>query len=310
MSAKVCVVGSANTDMVLRLPRIPKPGETVPGGQFATVAGGKGANQAVAAARAGGRVTFIARVGADAFGRQAVQNFMSDGIDVSAVSADGEKASGVALIFVGENGENAIGVASGANASLTPQIILSHRDKIEGSDIVLLQLESPLESVIQAVELASRRKIPVVLNPAPALTLPRELIARLTVITPNESEAELLTGVAVTDDGSAAKAASILLGLGAANVIITMGRHGAFLANAYVSKRIPAVDAGKVVDTTAAGDVFNGALAVALAEGKDMHTAVHFANAAAALSVTKPGAQPSAPKRDAIERLLAGLDRP
>lgn len=300
---KVVVIGSSNTDMIIQVPRIPRPGETILGGRFSSAAGGKGANQAVAAARAGGDVTFIACLGRDSIGAQAITGFEKDGIDVRRISRDAESPSGVALIFVGENGENSIAVAGGANMSLTPEKIISDKDVIQSADILVMQLESPLESVEAAASLASEKQVPVILNPAPALPLSDELLAKITVLTPNESEAELLTGVIVTDTESARKTAACLRKRGVDKVIITMGSKGAFVSLAAGEAMIPGFQV-ESVDTTGAGDVFNGALSVTLAEGKSMEEAVRFANAAAALSVTKLGAQPSAPIRPDIEKML------
>ena len=300
---KVVVIGSSNTDMVIQVPRIPRPGETILGGRFSSAAGGKGANQAVAAARAGGDVTFIACLGRDSIGAQAITGFEKDGIDVRRISRDAESPSGVALIFVGENGENSIAVAGGANMSLTPEKIMRNRDVIQSADILVMQLESPLESVEAAASLAFEKQVPVILNPAPALPLSDELLAKITVLTPNESEAELLTGVVVTGIESAREAAAHLRERGVDRVIITMGAKGAFVSLAGREAMVPGFQV-KPVDTTGAGDVFNGALSVSLAEGQTLEEAVRFANAAAALSVTKLGAQPSAPKRPDIEKML------
>jgi ribokinase len=301
---RVLVIGSSNTDMILRVARIPKPGETLLGGEFAMCAGGKGANQAVGAARAGGAVTFIGRVGQDMFGEQALASLAADGINVEYVVRDRVRPSGVALIFVGNGGQNSIAVASGANARLSPADVRKASRAIRDASVVVLQLETPLETVQAAVELAARAGARVILNPAPAQPLPASLLKRVYVLTPNESEAEILTGVTVNNETGAAKAADKLRAKGAQNVIVTLGARGAFLAGENVRGRIPAYQA-KAVDATAAGDVFNGALGVALAEGKSLLDAARFANAAAAISVTRPGAQPSAPRRAEIERVLA-----
>ncbi|MDZ7376465.1 MAG: ribokinase [candidate division KSB1 bacterium] len=301
---KIVVVGSSNTDMIVKVPRIPKPGETILGGKFSTAAGGKGANQAVATARAGGEVTFIARVGDDMFGQQALRGFEADGINTRFVKTDPVEPSGVALIFVDESGENSIAVASGANARLSPGDVEEAAEAIRSADILLMQLETPLETVRRAAEIARGAGVKVILNPAPAMPLDDGLLANLTIITPNESEAELLTGVPVTDTATAETAAKALLDRGVEVVIITLGSKGALLKTREQSKVIPGFKV-KAVDDTAAGDVFNGALAVALAEGKSLEQAVRFANAAAALSVTKLGAQPSVPLRSEIESMLS-----
>ena len=304
MGSGIVVVGSANTDMIIKLDRIPKPGETVIGGEFSTAAGGKGANQAVAAARAGGKVTFIARVGDDMFGRRAVEGLVADGIDTSHVLQDPNAPSGVALIFVDERGENSIAVASGANALLTPEDVLSARDAITSADVLVTQLETPLDTVQAAVDLAVEHGVRVVLNPAPAQPLGQEILRHVSVLTPNETEAELLTGIEVSSDDAALQAAKKLNALGVEVVLITLGSRGAFIFDSDHAELIPGFEV-EVVDTTAAGDVFNGALAVALAEGSSLTEAVRFANAAAALAVTKLGAQPSAPTREEIQGALS-----
>lgn len=306
MNKKVCVIGSSNTDMILKLSRVPVPGETIIGGAFSTAAGGKGANQAVAAARAGGSVAFIARVGNDAFGRQAVDGFEKEGIDVAAISVDDDETSGVALIFVGEDGENSIGVASGANACLSEADAERHRSIIEGSDVVLVQLETPVATIETAARMASEAGRTVILNPAPATALPDSLLAKVSIITPNETEAELLTGIKVDSDHGIREAATALHRKGIPVVIITLGKRGVFLSGVGGEAYVPAHEVRDVVDTTAAGDTFNGALAVAIAEGKSVMEAVRFANAAAAISVTRLGAQPSAPHREEISGLLCG----
>ena len=300
---KIVVVGSINTDMIVKVPRIPKPGETILGGKFSTAAGGKGANQAVAAARAGGDVTFIARVGNDMFGKQALEDFESNNINAKYIKTDSAEPSGVALIFVDEKGENSIAVASGANARLSHRDVTEAEEVIKSADILLMQLETPLESVKRAAKIAKQAGVQVILNPAPACPLDNTLLSTLYVITPNESEAELLTDISVTDFPSAEKAAFILLDRGVEVAIITMGIKGALIKTRELTKIVPGFKVN-AVDSTAAGDVFNGSLVVAMAEGKTLEETVQFANAAAALSVTKLGAQPSAPKRVEIERML------
>lgn len=304
MTANIVVVGSSNTDMIIKLDRIPKPGETRLGGEFLSAAGGKGANQAVAAARAGGAVALVARVGQDMFGQEAVAGLVKNGVNVDHVHYD-NAPSGVALIFVAEDGENSIAVGSGANAKLSAADVNSARRAIAAADILMMQLESPLGAVQAAADLASDHGVRVILNPAPAQPLPNELLKKLSIITPNEHEVELLTGVKVTDDASCAQAAQALLRQGVESVIITLGSQGAFVASTNSMFRVPGFKA-KPVDTTAAGDTFNGALAVALAEGLPMAEAVLFANAAGAISVTRIGAQPSAPMREEILALTSG----
>ncbi|MGI9175761.1 MAG: ribokinase [Rhodothermales bacterium] len=308
---KIVVVGSSNTDFAVRVEHLPGPGETVLGGAFHQAAGGKGANQAVAAARAGGEVTFVACVGEDALGDQAIEGFARDGIDTAHVFRTSEVASGVALILVDQQGENSIAVASGANAALTPDHLKQAQKAIAEADVLVVQLEIPLETVRAAVEMAARQGTDVVLNPAPAQPLDEDLLRHIAVLTPNESEAALLTGIEVDGEEALDQVAEALLAKGVGAVLITLGWRGAYVATPdpassagqAVRQRVPGFKA-KAVDTTAAGDVFNGALVVAMAEGRPLVEAVRFANAAAALSVTKQGAQPSAPRRDAIEALL------
>lgn len=300
----VLVVGSSNTDMIIKVDRLPKSGETILGGVFTTAAGGKGANQAVAAARAGGNVTFIGRVGQDMFGEMAVNGFRVNGINTEHVVRDRANPSGVALIYVAQNGQNSIAVASGANSKLSPADVRKANSSFSKANVVLLQLETPLKTVRFAAEVAAANGLRVVLNPAPAQALPPSLLNGLYLLTPNEIEAELLTGVIVHNEVAAAQAADTLLSRGVQNVIITMGAKGAFVAGSRLRRFVPAYKI-RAVDATGAGDVFNGALAVAIAEGKTLFEAAAFANAAAAFSVTRLGAQPSAPARKEIEQVLA-----
>ena len=301
--SRVLVVGSSNTDMIIRVPRIPRPGETILGGTFAVAGGGKGANQAVAAARAGGRVTFIARVGDDVFGGQALAGFEADGLDTRFVRRTPGASSGVALINVDDRGENSISVASGANALLSLDDIAEAREAFAAADVVLLQLESPLEAVAAAVRMAREAGRPVILNPAPARPLDDDLLRGVTVLTPNEHEAALLTGLPVENEYDARMAATRLRARGPETVIITLGAKGVFASADGLEGLVPAFPAD-AVDSTAAGDVFNGSLAVALAEKRPLGEAIRFAQAAAAISVTRPGAQPSAPIRAEIEEFL------
>lgn len=297
--ARIIVIGSSNTDMVIRSKKLPAPGETILGGTFFMNPGGKGANQAVAAARLGGNVTFVTKTGNDIFGSEAVQLFNKEGINSKYSVTDNENPSGVALINVDENGENCIVVASGSNGTLTPGDINNEVFTTNPADLFLMQLEIPLETVVYAAKRASDCGSKVVLNPAPAQNLPDELLRCLYLITPNETEAELLTGVKVTDSDSAEKASRYLREKGVQNVIITMGRSGAFLSSDTISQIIRGTPV-KAIDTTAAGDVFNGALTVAVAEGMGLAEATVFANKAAAISVTRMGAQASAPFRREI----------
>lgn len=297
------VIGSSNTDMVIKMERLPRPGETVLGGEFLTAPGGKGANQAVAAARAGARVEFVARVGNDDLGTRALRNLAAAGVGVEWVTRDASAASGVALIFVAGNGENSIAVAGGANARLAPADILRARSVIAGGRLLLLQLETPLPTVQSAIELAAEAGVPVLLNPAPAVSLPDDLLQRISVLTLNETEIEILTGHTVHDAVSASRAVGQLLQRGARNVVLTLGRRGALVSTADEEHWIPAC-AVAAVDTTGAGDVFVGALAVALGEGQSLLSAARFANVAAAISVTRLGAQTSAPLRAEIDAWL------
>lgn len=302
-NAAVVVVGSSNTDMIIRVEHLPRPGETVLGGEFLTAAGGKGANQAVAAARAGARVTFVARVGKDELGAQVVAGLRADGIDVRHVARDPAARSGVALILLSKQGENSIAVAPGANARLSPAHVRKAAGVFKGAGILLVQLETPLATVATAVDLARGAGVPVILNPAPALVVPDALLRKVEIITPNETEAELLTGIRVTGEASAARAAGALLRRGVPIVVLTMGRRGVLVATRAGRERIPAFEVD-ALDTTAAGDVFSGTLAAALAAGQLLGTAVRRASAAAALSVTRVGAQPSVPTRTEVERFL------
>jgi ribokinase len=300
---KIVVIGSSNTDMIIKIDRIPARGETVIGGRFSTAPGGKGANQAVAAARAGGDVAFVARVGNDMFGQEALAGFINEGIDVTYVTTDTEAPSGIACIIVDENGENSIAVASGANANLSPGDIACAHDSITSADILIMQLEIPIETVVAAAKIAHGNGVKVILNPAPAQALSEDILKTVSILTPNESETELLTGISIQTEDDARNATEVLLGRGVETVLVTLGANGVIVATGDQFDKIPAFKVNPV-DTTAAGDVFNGALAVALAEGKELAGAVMFANAAAAISVTRLGAQPSAPTRREVDEFL------
>lgn len=297
--SKILVIGSSNTDMVVKTARFPQPGETIIGGEFFMFPGGKGANQAVAAARMGGQVTLIAKVGDDVFGQQALDGFVHEGINVDYVFTDNELASGVALITVNGAGENEIVVAPGANAALLPADLDQAETAFAAADLVLMQLETPVETVLQAALKTTALGKKFVLNPAPAQTLPTELFPHLFLITPNETEATLLTGIALDDDSALPRIAEAFLQKGVANVIITLGARGAYFHNAE-SHFIIAAPKVEAVDTTAAGDVFNGALAVTLAEGMNWQEAIGVACQAGALAVTRMGAQASAPFREEL----------
>lgn len=292
--AKIVVVGSSNTDMVLKTSRFPMPGETLLGGEFFMFPGGKGANQAVAAARMGAQVALICKLGNDIFGKQAIEGFEREGIITKYIVKDSEVASGTALILVDGNGENEIVVASGANAKLSIDDILVAKEELNNADVILLQLEIPIESVLLTAKNSFLKGKKVILNPAPAQEIPAEIFSHLYLITPNETEAESLTGVQVTDEQSAQIAADVLIGRGVKNVIITLGASGAYFRNAAVSMMVAAPKV-KAIDTTAAGDVFNGVLAVQIANNLDWNVAISTACLAASISVTRMGAQSSAP---------------
>ncbi|HEY8396457.1 MAG TPA: ribokinase [Flavihumibacter sp.] len=298
-SQKIVVVGSSNMDMVVKTDHIPVPGETVLSGSFFMNAGGKGANQAVAVARLGGEVVFISKLGNDLFGKQFSQLFSNEGIDTHHIQFDENLPSGVALITVDKAGENSIVVASGANANLHDNDLKGALPAIDAAGIVLMQLEIPIETVEFVVKYASSKGICVILNPAPAQVLSPDLLSRLDILTPNKTEAGMLAGIEVTDLDAAAQAAQIICRKGVKNVVVTMGSLGAVICE---QGEISFQSARKVetVDSTAAGDVFNGALAVALAEGKNLRDAVGFACDAASISVTRLGAQSSIPYRNEI----------
>ena len=297
--SRILVIGSTNTDMVIKSGKLPSPGETILGGTFLMNQGGKGANQAVAAARLGGNVTFVTKVGMDMFGSESLSTFKYEGIDTRFVIEDKNHPSGVALINVDEKGENCIVVAQGANGYLFTDDVKEEVCVINPSDILLMQLEIPMETVEYAAQNASDRGSRVILNPAPAAKLSSGLLKCLFCITPNETEAELLTGIRVSSVDTARKAALHLYNKGVRNVIITMGASGAFVLNEDFSDMISGVPV-KAVDTTAAGDVFNGALAVALSNSLNISDAVSFANKAASISVTRMGAQASAPYKHEV----------
>lgn len=296
---KIIVIGSTNTDMVIANKRIPVPGETVTGGSFVMSPGGKGANQAVAVARLSakkGACAFFAKVGDDVFGRETAARLKRDGI-ASRLIVDAEEPSGTALILVDAKGQNVISVALGANGTLSPDDIAPFKEEVENASVLLLQLETPLETVAWAARVAHEAGATVILNPAPARKLPKTLYPLIDWITPNETEAEILTGVKVVDPESAAAASAVLAKRGVGHVLVTMGVKGCFCGDCgrvFPAKKV------KAVDCVAAGDTFNGAFAVALAEGRPVADAVAFAQKAAAISVTRRGAQPSVPYRKEV----------
>ncbi len=305
MKNKITVVGSYNTDLTIRAARIPKPGETILGGSFSKSPGGKGANQAVAAARAGAEVCFIGCVGKDPFGDEAIKQLQQNRINIEYVKREDLAHTGVAYIIVNDAGENCIVVAAGANSCLQPQNIEAAKAAIASSDVLVVQLESPLETVAAAVQIAAANRVKVILNPAPAQPLNHELLNRVTVITPNEIECEMLTGIKIKQDaGNLPAAAEHLLATGIKAVLITRGKNGVFAATAGRSFFVPAFKVDSI-DTTGAGDVFNGAFAAGFNEHIPLEAVVKFASAAAAFSVAKMGAQNSAPLLEEIHRFLS-----
>ena len=297
---KIIVIGSANTDMVVKSKELPLPGETILGGTFFMNAGGKGANQAVAAARLGGNVTFVAKVGNDIFGKQTIAGLKDESINTNYVFVDEEAPSGTALIMVNEEGENCIVVAPGANARLLPQDI-GQVEVMADAAIILMQLEIPMETIEAVAKIAKANQQKLIINPAPAQPLSNELLEGLFLVTPNETEASLLTGIKVEDVATASQAAKIFLGRGVENVIITLGRQGAYFQNSSMEFKVEA-PVVKAMDTTAAGDTFSGALTVAITENMDWKEAIEFAVNAASISVTRMGAQASVPYRREINR--------
>jgi ribokinase len=305
--AKIAVVGSFNMDLVVRLPVIPRPGETLLGGTFATYPGGKGANQAVAAARLGGEVIMIGRVGADAFGDQLLAMAQAEGIDTRFVDVDPDAATGVALIQVDAQGQNSIAVASGANFTLTADDVAAAFARLDGVDLLTMPLETPIETIEAGARLARQAGVRVLLNPAPAQRLSLELLRNVDVLIPNEHEAAAMAGTEIRSQADARAAAARLLASGPGCVIVTMGDQGALIAESdgpeIVYTHVPAFRV-QAIDTTAAGDAFVGGLAVALGEGLPLPAAARFASAAAAISVTRRGAQPSLPARADVEDFL------
>ena len=296
---KVIVIGSSNTDMVVRSEHLPRPGETVLGGAFMMAGGGKGANQAVAVARMGHPVRVACALGQDSFGDEAVARYADYGIDTSYIVRK-ETPSGVALILVDSSAQNSISVALGANNELTIDDVMPALDTIEEGDIVLLQLEIPMATVESCIEVAAAKGAKVILNPAPAAKVSDEALSKLYLITPNQTETELLTGVSADDVDGAEKAAEALCALGIKKVVVTLGADGALL---YEDGKAEIIPAHKVnaVDTTAAGDVYNGAMCAALAEGMELREALRFATKASAISVSREGAQPSIPSREEVD---------
>jgi ribokinase len=301
--AKILVVGSINMDLVVRVPHAPAPGETVLGGDFETFPGGKGANQAVAAARMGGEVTMVGRVGNDDFGNTLIHGLVEDKIKTTHVTKDSNAPTGIAMIAVAADGENMIVVASGANMHVSVEDVNKARELMRETDLLLLQLETPIEVLTAAVELANAYGVPVVLNPAPAQRLAKPLLASIEVITPNINELAILSGEQNLDRGI-----QTLRNWGVRNLVVTLGANGARVVTEAIDQHLPAYEV-TAVDSTAAGDAFNGALAVSLAEGKPLLEAVRFGMAAGALAATRRGAQPSLPTREAVMGFLAANAR-
>ena len=299
---KIFVIGSATMDMVVKADKHPLPGETLLGGNFLMNPGGKGANQAVAIARLGGDLTFVAKLGNDIFGKQIIEGFRKENMNTEYVFTDEQHPSGVALIMVNAAGENCIVVAAGSNSNLLMRDIESV-PALKDAEIILMQLEIPMDTIEAIAKNAKSNHQKLILNPAPAQHLSNELLNGLFLITPNETEAAILTGIEVTNDGSAEKAADLLLNKGVENVIITLGKQGAYYKNKERSFRINAPEV-KAIDTTAAGDTFSGALAVALTEDMDWKKAIEFAVTAASISVTRMGAQASVPYRNEVSLML------
>ena len=290
----VLVVGSANMDMVVSTARFPRPGETVLGRSFAMFPGGKGANQAVACAKLGGTVTFIGRMGKDVFRDRLFDSMRHDGVTMTRVTIDPSLPTGIAVITVDRAGQNQIMVASGSNMALLPADIDRHKAAFGEARVLLVQLETPLPAVQRAVALATKKGLTVILNPAPARRLPKSLLKMVDYLTPNESELSVLSGRPVNSLAAAERAARKLMDMGVRSVLVTMGAKGCMAVTAGGSRIFPSYKV-RAVDTTAAGDAFNGALAFGLAAGLSLEAAVPFANGVAALSVTKMGAQSSMP---------------
>jgi len=303
----IIVVGSLNMDLVVQMPVIPRPGETLLGGRFATFPGGKGANQAVAAARLGAQVIMIGQVGGDAFGEQMLKIVGGEGIDTRFISVDPDTATGVALIEVDALGQNSIAVASGANFTLTADQVCSAMAQIPQVDLLVMPLETPIETIEMAARVAKERRARVILNPAPARDLDKDLLQRVDILIPNESETERLTGQKIQSPEDVLKAGAMLLDQGMGSVVLTLGEKGALILEgdpAWPTSQLVQAFPVQAVDTTAAGDGFVGALATGLGEGMSLRAAARFASAAAAISVTRLGAQPSLPYRSEVDHLL------
>ncbi|EKO3889759.1 ribokinase [Vibrio metschnikovii] len=301
---KLVVLGSVNADHVLQVPTFPRPGETLHGRNYQVIPGGKGANQAVAAARLKADIGFIACVGDDAFGIESCERFKRDGMDIRGVKVQADCPTGIAMIQVSDRGENSICLSAEANDRLTAEAIEDDLPSIHAASYLLMQLETPIDGIIKAAQVAKQAKTKVVLNPAPARELPSSLLSCVDVITPNETEAQVLTGITVTDDATAQQAATVLHQQGIEIVIITLGAKGVWLSEHGRGQLVPGFRVS-VTDTTAAGDTFNGAFVTGLLENMPLESAIKFAHAAAAISVTRFGAQTSIPTRQEVDEFLA-----
>ncbi|NGN99883.1 ribokinase [Grimontia sp. S25] len=300
---KLVVLGSVNADHVLQVPSFPRPGETLHGRNYQVIPGGKGANQAVAAARLKADIGFIACVGDDPFGVNIRESFKCDGINIGGVKMQADCPTGIAMIQVSDSGENSICISAEANAKLTAEAIEPELERIRQAEYLLMQLETPLDGIELAAQIAKRHDTKVILNPAPARELPESLLACIDIITPNETEAEVLTGMKVEDDASAKAAADILHGKGIETVMITLGAKGVYVSQNGEGQIVPGFRV-EATDTTAAGDTFNGAFVTGLMESMPLESAIKFAHAAAAISVTRFGAQTSIPTRDEVDAFL------
>ncbi len=307
-TGKLVVLGSINADHILNIAQFPQPGETVKGNHYQVAFGGKGANQAVAAGRSGANISFIACVGDDDIGESVRKQLSTDNINIDCIDIAENETTGIALIFVNQQGENVIGINAGANAQLTPARIEQYQQEIAQADALLMQMESPVESIQFAAEIAKRHQTTVILNPAPAQALPDSLLELIDIITPNETEAEHLTGIVVSDEQSANQASQILHQKGIAKVMITLGARGVWFSQIGAQGKIIPGFKVKAIDTIAAGDTFNGAYVTALLEGQPDDKAIRFAHAAAAIAVTRSGAQPSVPWRKEIDQFLIQQD--
>ena len=307
-TGKLVVLGSINADHILNIAQFPQPGETVKGHHYQVAFGGKGANQAVAAGRSGANISFIACVGDDDIGESVRKQLSTDNINIECIDIAENETTGIALIFVNQQGENVIGINAGANAQLTPARIEQYQQEIAQADALLMQMESPVESIQFAAEIAKRHQTTVILNPAPAQALPDSLLELIDIITPNETEAEHLTGIVVSDEQSANQASQILHQKGIAKVMITLGARGVWFSQIGAQGKIIPGFKVKAIDTIAAGDTFNGAYVTALLEGLSDDKAIRFAHAAAAIAVTRSGAQPSVPWRKEIDQFLIQQD--